>query len=135
MEQTTPQTEKLNLQNNTPSPLKIYLFILRKPKIKIDEEKSAIVLAYNLDSALIKATQMDVGWNVHYHGQNMPVKNLIDALYLEQTILPQTNSEPIEIPKEKIGLEGFKAGLLLAANDLLKEPEDKQKLKEIINKL
>jgi len=134
MEQ-TPQTEKLNLQDTTPSPLKIYLFILRKPEIKIEEEKSAIILAFGLDSALAKAIQISEGWNIVYHGQNMPVKNLIDALYLEEAILPQSDTESIEIPKEKLGLEKFKAGLLLAINDLVKDPEDKQKLKEIINKL
>lgn len=128
MEQTS-QSEKLNLQNNNPSPLKIYLFILREQEIKIDKEKSAIVLAYDLDSALGKAYQVSEGWNINYHGQNMPVKNFIDTIHLEETILPSAQSE------EKLGLEGFKSGLLLVADSYVKDDKDKVEIKRIINSI
>lgn len=135
MEQTS-QSEKLNLQNNNPYPLKIYLFILREKEIKINEEKSAIVLAYDLDSALGKATQVSNGWNIYYHGQSMPVKNLIDALYLEETILPSSQSDSqVDIPKEKLGLEEFKSGLLLVADSYVKDDKDKVEIKRIINSI
>jgi len=137
MENTKIQSKKLSLQNDTPSPLKIYLFILREQEIKIDKEKSVIVLAYDLDSAFAKALQVSDNWNVNYHGQSMPVKDLIDNLHLQGAVLPQQelDSNIVKVPEEKLGLKKFKECLLLSANDLVKNSKDKKKLKEIISRL
>lgn len=127
---------KLELEREIKSPLLVYFFIIHQPEAKLKDEKCVAVMAYDLESAIFRAGQEAKNLAIFYTGQKVPIIDLIAKLQLDNIISPPTKKEEIvEIPKEKLNLENFKAGLLLAAEELIKVEEDKQKLKEIIEKL
>lgn len=135
------QEPKLNLEQEIKSPLMVYFMIARQQQISIPDEKCVAVLAYNLEDALAKAQIETQGLSLTYHGQKIPVTELISKLHLENVVSPETTDESTEqsiieeIPKEKMALSTFKASLLMILNEYIKEQEDKENLKKIISKL
>jgi hypothetical protein len=139
-----PQPEKLELSRTQPQDLRIYFMIARPIKLEIANEKVIAILAYDIDSAVNKAKTMAQGLEIIYYGQTLPVKELIDKIYLDSVIIPPPaleapktiQSEEAKPPDVKrLNREQFKWGLLLVLNEFVKVAEDKQKLKEIIEKI
>lgn len=134
-----PQPEKLELSRTEPSDLKIYFMISRPIKLELTNEKVIAILAYDIESALVKAKVIAQGLEVVYYGQALPVRELINKLYLDNVIVPPPAepSKTIEPEKEieKLSIQQFKAGLLMVLNDFLKVETDRKKLKEIIKKI
>lgn len=135
----TPQPEKLVLTREQSSDLRIYFMIARPLNIQIANEKVIAILAYDIDSAITKAKTEAQDLNVVYYGQNLPVKELINKIYLDNVIIPPPE-ETIKViqPKEdikKLNKEQFKVGLLLVANEYVKVAGDRKILKEIIEKI
>lgn len=135
---TTPVEEpKLNIKREEPQDLRIFFFIARTPEIKIEQEKCIAILSYDLETALVRASQESKGWGLVFHGQSTTIRELMERIYLDGIVSPPTtNLEAVEqISKEKLSLEQFKAGLAYAAEELVKNEEEKAKLKEMIKKL
>jgi hypothetical protein len=133
-----PKDEKLELSRIQPQDLRIYFMIARPIKLEIANEKVIAILAYDIDSAVMKARMMAQGLEIVYYGQSLPIKELIDKIYLDNVLIPPPTEEAkvLESPDiKKLNKEQFKAGLLLVLNDLVKVEEDRIKLKEIIEKL
>ena len=133
----TPQPkEKLNLKRDEVLDLRIYFMVARKEDIKVSNEKVVASLAYNLEGALERAKEEAKGLNLAYHGQNIPVKELIDKIYLDGQITPQSDGEEkIELVNlEKLSKEQFLAGLSMILEEFVGE-EDKEVLKDIIKRI
>ena len=133
----TPQpTKKLDLKRDEVLDLRIYFMVARKEDIKVSNEKVVASLAYNLEGALERAKEESKGLNLAYHGQNIPVKELIDKIYLGDNITPPPDGEekiePVNV--EKLSKEQFLAGLSMALEEFAEE-KDKEVLREIIKKI
>jgi len=118
--------EKLKLEKA--EELKLYFFIGRKNDIRIEGEKCISVLAYDLETALKKARESEKDAIV-YHGQSISVRSLTSKIAQEEVSVEKGN-----IP-QVLGKEQFKRCLLLSANELVKDPLDKESLMKIINKI
>lgn len=128
-------TEKLDLKREETKDLRIYFFIARTPEIKVEQEKCVAVLAYDLENALIRASQEAKGLGIVFHGQSSTVKELIEKIYLEGVISPPTTEVIEPVIKEKLSLEQFKSGLLMILEEYVKDEKEKVELKTIIEKL
>ena len=136
MTQPPQPNKKLNLKVDEVLELKVWFMIARQPKIEIQNEKVIAVLAYRLEDALAKAKEEAKELTLVFHGQAIPVRELIEKIYLEGVVSPPP-VEPStikEVPKEKMSQETFKASLLLVLNEFC-PPEDKENLKKIIEKI
>ena len=136
-EQISPiQEPKLELNRQEKQELKLYFFIARQPNIEVQNEKVIAVLAYELESALLRGKQEAKELNIIYHGQAIPIREVIEKIYIEGVLSPPTTTEKLpEIPREKLSIEQFKAGLVLAAENLCQNEEQKKQLKELIENL
>lgn len=131
--------EKLEIEKEIKSRLMVYLFILHPIDIQIKNERSLLVLGYDLEGAMVRAIQLAEGLGVAYTGQKIPITEFLSKLQLDGVVLPPTPEiikEIIpEISKEKMGLETFKESLILAKEELVKDEKDKKIIEEIIKKL
>jgi len=131
--------EKLALTQEQVADLRIFFMIARPLNIQITNEKVIAILAYSFDTAINKARTEAQGLDIVYYGQTLPVKELISKLYLDNVIiLPPSSEIPKVIQPEdikKINKEAFKAGLLLVLSDYVEVDADRDKLKEIIDKI
>ena len=132
---TTQPDKKLNLKIDEVLELKIYFMIARQQDIKIPNEKVVASLAYNLEGALEKAREEAKGLNLAYHGQNIPVKDLIEKIYLEGVISPITTEPSSEITKPDMTKQQFLFNLLLVADTFVADKEEKDELKRLLSKI
>ena len=129
-------TPKLELERETKSPLMVYFFIIHSPELKLKEEKCVAVMAYELETALIRAGQEAKGLSLFYTGQKTPITELISKLHLDNVISPPTSEEKLpEIPQKELTKRQFIWNILYAADKLISDPTKRQQLKDLLKEI
>ncbi len=136
-EQTQPiQVPKLTLKREEEQELKVYFFIARQDKIEVQNEMVQATLAYRLEDALLRAKQEAKEWQVVYHGQNVPVRELIEKIYIEKSIAPPITDEKLpEIPQKEMTKQNFIWNCLLLADKFIEDPQKREQLKELLKEI
>lgn len=112
--------------------LKIYLFLITPPEIDIPPNIQLDgVLAYRIEEASqkIKPTK-PTGFRITYTGNYLYVDKI-----LERVGGLKTGQFPQIVLKTSKGIGDFKAGLLLMAEEYIKDEKDREDLKRIIEKI
>ena len=129
----TPHNEpKLELKKETSLDLLVYFFISHRPEIILKDEKCIVIMAYDLETAMIRAgieTQKTGTENleIFYTGQKVNISDLISKLHLEGIVVPQSTEEKLpEIPKEEMTKQQFIYNILLAADRFLEKDKAEQ---------
>jgi len=134
--QPTQPTPKLELERETKSPLMVYFFIIHSPELKLKEEKCVAVMAYELETALIRAGQEAKNLSLFYTGQKTPITELISKLHLDNVISPPTSEEQLpEIPQKEMSKQSFIWNLLYAVDNFIEDPEKRQQLKDLLKEI
>ena len=134
---------KYEIEKEFKEKLKIYFLIVRPANISpIQNERAIGVVAYKTDEAIKKAQQnwSAPGMVIISHGDYVLMDEILSKVNVEGlTIIeaPQIRDEiqPGQIIQPRMGIQGFKEGLLLAMNEYVKEEEDKKSLKRIIENI
>lgn len=87
---------KFDLSRNVAEQLKLYLFIARPGNVNIPGERVSLIIAYTFDDAFARAKMETPNFNIVYHDQKIPIKELIERIELGQSIVPEAKSEPLE---------------------------------------
>lgn len=128
------KAEKMPLKQSQERDLRVYFFIVRPQPVKIEGEGISTILSYDLDGAVNKAIEViPKGYNVQIMGYR-PMEEFLKMLQLDGKVVVSSSPE-IEMPKEKTTLQQFVHGLSLAADEYVKNPESKKKLKQIIKEI
>lgn len=136
------EPKKLEIEKDFKEKLKLYFIIIRPgiyPPIPNEHVKG--ILAYRTEDALARAKQDEEqpGLAFIYTGNYIYVDELLKRIKTEGVTIistpKKTVPQAIMYPPSKIGLEGFKVGLKMAAEEYLEDEKDKKKAKELINKI
>jgi len=138
----TPHNEpKLELKKEASLDLLVYFFISHRPEITLKDEKCIVIMAYDLETAMIRAgieTQKTGIENlkIFYTGQKVNISDLISKLHLEGIVAPQSTEEKLpEIPKEEMTKQQFIYNILLAADQFIQDPEKRKQLKDLLKEI
>ena len=144
MEEQGELITKLELEKEIKSPLMVFIFLTHPPEIQLTTAKGILVLAYDLETAMNRAgyemrkVQEIKNWKMFYTGQKINVSEFIAKLELDKTVFPLSQQEEktgTSVQNNRLNISQFKAGLLLAAEELVKVEKDKETLKDIIKRL
>lgn len=132
MEEIQPQV-KLPLNKFENRELRAYIFIGKSEDIWAMKEGTHIIFSYDLDRAVISANQSaPLGFFIKHIG-TIPIKELFKMVETEQAMV--FNKPEEKAIEKKTTKEQFVFNLLLAADEFVKDAEDKKKLLKIVQRL
>ena len=135
------QQKKYEIKKTFNEALKIYFLIVRPAIIPpIMNERAIGVVAYKVEDAVEKAREdyATPGMTAISHNDYISVEDMLKKINVEGITIVSAPQSPRDVKPEKkptIGLEGLKAGLLLAMEEYVKNKEDQEHLKRIVSNL
>lgn len=137
------QTQQLKIEKDIKEKLKLYLLILRDRQFSpFPGERLKGILAYRAEDALqeVKEKYSKPNLGFFYTGDYILPEELLRRIETKGIVIsvpkekPTIEPKPI-LPPQTLGVEGLKAGLLMAADNYLDEEQDRIDLKRLINKI